>query len=246
MSKLADLIRRATRTEPAPMGFASTSAKAKLSMLLVALVHERWSQGIAETLAAGADAFLLAGSPGDSDLAAAVSAADGRPCGLLAPGSDLEPSRNAGLDFVVLDTQTPASALQEEKLGLFLHVRDDLTDIQLRTLDALPLDGLYVEAEAAPATILQQLELRRVSGLTRKALLVHVQPDIEQQDLVSLRDAGAAVAAVDATAGAVRRLRGVIDGLPRPRRSRGDERAEVTLPRAAAPVEDDDELDDEE
>ncbi len=160
--------------------------------------------------------------------------------------ADRETLRKAGLDFIVLEPQAPASSLQEEELGLLLRLRDDLTDIQLRTLDSVYLDALYVEHDEAPATILGQMELRRLSGLTRTVLLVNVKPDAQQEELVVLRDAGVSLVAVEPAADALRHLRGVIDGLPRRRRPRKDDRAEVTLPRAARPTDEGEELEEEE
>ena len=249
MSKLADLIRRATRMEAAPMGFGSTSRKRPPTMLLVALVSERWEKTVAEATSAGADAILLSGQPSESDLKKSVSAADGRPCGSQGsePGEkELARLSKAGIDFLVLDIQAPASALLTEELGILLHLKDELTDIQLRTIDALSLDAMYLEDNAAPLTIQGQMELQRVSGLARTPLLLKVRPDIEQEDLLSLREAGAILVAVDLSernaTDALRRLRGIVDALP-PRRPRRKEMPEVTLPRNAtsAEAEDDEE-----
>lgn len=247
MSKLADLIRRATRAEPGPMGFASGPRKPPPTMLLVALVGERWAQRVGDAVTAGADAFLLTGQPSEKELAEAVSAADGRPCGLLASADGEQPSRlrQAGLDFLVLEPQAPASALMDEKLTLLLHLRDELTDTQLRTLDALPLHAVYVERESAALTIWRQMELQRISGLARRPLMLQAQLDAQQQDLLSLREAGVALATVDlrerGAADALRRLRGVIDALPRRRALRRGERPEVTLPRAVGQAEEEEE-----
>ena len=150
------------------------------------------------------------------------------------------------IDYLVLDIQAPASALLTEELGILLHLKDELTDIQLRTIDALSLDAMYLEDNAAPLTIQGQMELQRVSGLARTSLLLKVRPDVEQEDLLSLREAGAILVAVDLSernaTDARRRLRGIVDALP-PRRPRRKEMPEVTLPRNAtsAEAEDDEE-----
>ncbi|OGO50796.1 MAG: hypothetical protein A2148_03715 [Chloroflexi bacterium RBG_16_68_14] len=250
MSKLADLIRRATRGEPAPLGFGAGSRKTTPTMLLVALVGEHWARGATDAAAAGADALLLTGRPGDKELAEAISAAQGRPCGLLEPETHAgQPAqlRSAGLDFLVLGPQAPASALLEEKLGFLFHLREELTDAQLRTLEALPVDALYLERELSPPTIWRQMELQRISGLARKPLLLQMRPDAEQQELLSLREAGVALIALDlkerSATDALRRLRGVIDALPR-RRPRHRKEGEVTLPGATARGEE--ELEEEE
>src|SRR3990170_4291672 len=103
----------------------------------------------------------------------------------------------AGADSLVLEPEAPASALLDEDVTLLLRLRQELTDVQLRTLDALPVSALYVEREAGPITIWRQMELQRISGLARKPLALRVQPDARQQDLLALREAGVALLTVD-------------------------------------------------
>lgn len=249
MSKLADLLKRSARSAPGALGFGASTPKKTATMLLVALVGERWARAAGEAVTAGADAVLLTGTPGEKELAEAVAAADGRPCGLLDPRAGAEAMaalRQAGLDFLTLGAEAPASALLDEELALLLHLDEELTDIELRTLDSLSLEAIYVERANGPLTIRRQMELRRVSGLARKPLLLAVQSDIEEQELLSLREAGVVLVALDlrerGAADALRRLRGVIDGLP-PRRSRSDERAAVIVSQVAssAPEEEEEE-----
>ncbi len=240
MSKLADLLKSSARAAPGALGFGASTPKKTATMLLVALVGEQWANGTGEAVSAGADAVLLTGTPGEKELAAAVAAADSRPCGLLDPQADAEAIaalRKAGLDFLTLGAEAPASALLDEKLALLLHLNEELTDIELRTLDSLSLEAIYLERSNGPLTIRRQMELRRVSGLARTPLLLAVQSDIEEQELLSLREAGVALVALDlrerGAADALRRLRGVIDGLPS-RRSRNDERGAVTIGQVAS------------
>ncbi len=247
MSKLADLLKRSARAAPGALGFGASTPKKTGTMLLVALVGERWARAAGEAVSAGADAVLLTGTPGEKELAEAVAAADGRPCGLLDPKADAEATaalRQAGLDFLTLGAEAPASALLDEELALLLHLNEELTDIELRTLDSLSLEAIYLERANGPLTIRRQMELRRVSGLARKPLLLAVQSDIEEQELLSLRDAGVVLVALDmrerGAPDALRRLRGVIDGLPS-RRSRKDERASVTISQVTSAESEEDE-----
>ena len=250
MTKLGDLLRRTSRGEAARMGFGSAPSKKPPTMLLVGLVSERWARTVADATAAGADLFLLTGQPNKKELKEAVSAAEERPCGLLTPQPGTEEVaqlRQAGLDFLVLAPEASAAALQDQELAVLLHVNDEITDTQLRTIDPLPLDAIYLEPDATPLTIRRQMELQRISGMARKPLLLQVQPDTEQQDLLCLRDAGVALAALDLKErgglDALGRLRGVIDALPSRRRPGRDEQPEVTIPRAAAtgPAEEEEE-----
>lgn len=250
MTKLGDLLQRNSRVQTARMGFGSAPSKRPPTVLLAGLVSERWAHTIADAAAAGADLFLLTGQPNEKELKEAVSAAEDRPCGLLTPQPSTEEVaqlRQAGLDFVVLAPEAPAAALQDQELAVLLHVNDEITDIQLRTIDPLPLNAIYLESNATPLTIQRQMELQRISGMARKPLLLQVPPDTEQQDLLCLRDAGVALVALDlkerAGLEALRRIRGVIDTLPSRRRPGRDERPEVTIPRAAAtePAEEEEE-----
>lgn len=254
MSKLADLIRRATRAEPARLGFGAGTHTPTASMLLAASIGERWKRGVGEAVAAGADVLLLTNTPSDKELSEAIEASDGRPCGLIATkieADQLPRLRQAGIDFLVLEPQAPASVLQEEELGFVLRLAGDLSEAQLRTLGTLSLDALYVERkDDGPPTIERQLELQRISGLTHGLLLVPVRAGAEQQELLSLRDAGVLILTIDlkerGAADALRSVRGIIDALPR-RRKRRDE-AEVALLRTVGrpePEEEEDEGEEE-
>ncbi len=250
MSKLADLIRRAAKSEPTSIGFGAGARKPAPTMLLIACIGERWSKGAADAQAA--DALLLTGRPREQDLSEAGAAAGERPCGGIASEADadaLSRLRSAGLDFAVVSTQASASALLEEDLGLVLHLRDDLPDVQLRALENRPLDALYLEQDAQhPLTIRRQLDLQRISGLARKPLLVPVRPNAEQHDLLSLRESGATLLALDLSERgapeALPRLRAVIDALPPRRKPRAEEREVSLLGSARAASDDDDEDDD--
>jgi len=248
MSKLADRIQRTTRVEGRALGFSASTRKAPATtILLVALVGEHWAQGTAE--AQGADAVFLTGRPSDNDIAGAVAAANDTPLGVLASDVDSDrvaKLREAGVDFVAFDTNAPANALAAEDIGFVLHVRDDLSDMHLRALGSLPLDALYLESGNAALTVARQMELRRVSGLARKPLLLPVRPDTQKDDLVALRESGVTLLGIDmkerGASETLSRLRGVIEALPQRRVTR-ERPSEALLPRAAAAAsggEDDD------
>jgi hypothetical protein len=238
MGKLTDLIKRVSRTEPEPMGFGATARKARSSMVLVAIVGEHWPRGAGEAVDAGADAVLLTGRPGENDVKETVSATQDKPCGLIAgdaSAEQLDHLREIGADFAVLSPNAPAASTVDQKLSLIFHMRDDLTDIQLRTIEGLPIEAIYLDREIAPLTIMRIVELQRVAGLSRKPLLVQVAPDIAKQDLVALRDAGVALAGIDMkerdATDALRTLREVMDAMPH-RRERKDEQTRVALTHA--------------
>lgn len=249
MSKLADLIQRTTRVEGRALGFAASTRKAPAgTLLLVALVSERWAQGTTE--AQGADAVFLTSRPSEKDVADAVAAANDKPVGVLASDVDSDrvaKLRDAGVDFVALDTDTSANALAPEDIGFVLHLREDLSDMHLRALESLPLDALYLESGSPALTIARQIELRRVSGLARKPLLLPVRPDAQQDDLIALRESGVTLLGIDmqerGAAETLSRLRGVIEALPQ-RRTPRERPSEALLPRAAVASSDEDEDED--
>lgn len=251
MGKLADLIQRAGKPETAPLGFASVRAKAEPSMITVAVIAKDYANATAAAVSSAA-AVLLAGKPSDSDLKAATEAAAGKPCGLST--SDAAAIANLaenGIDFVVLDSSTPASALQTDGLDFVLKISEDISDIQLRTVEPLPIEALYLDSPAATLTIGRQMELQRITGLARKPMLTAPAEDVSRDDLLSLRDSGAILLAVDISKSGgdktLQRLQEQVEALPPRRQRRSGEKASVTIPAAttAAGSEEDDEEDDE-
>jgi hypothetical protein len=250
MSKLADLIRRIARIEPPALGFSAGPKKAPPTMIIVGLAGDHWSRTVTES--PGADVLLFTGRPREQDIADAASASGERPCGAIvgeADGDSLARMRSFGLDFVVLSTHSPASALLDEDLGFVLQLKEDLDDIQLKTLEGRPLDALFLEHDTHPFTIRKQIEFQRISGLARKPLLVPVRSNIEEPDLLALREAGATLLALDlgdrGASEALARLRAVIDGLPPRRKLRTEEREVSILGAVRSHEHEDDDFDDE-
>ncbi len=250
MAKLADLIQRATRPKSAPLGFASARSKAAPSMIIVARIGEGWKAAAGDAIAAGASVILLSGSPDDADIKAAAEVAAGNPCGLIAnDAAKLDALSEHGIDFVVLDSAAPASALQTEDLTFLLKVDEDISDIQLRTVEPLPVDALVLDTPPGAFTIGRQMELQRITGLGRKPLLMSPGANASREDLLSLRDSGVMLLAVDMSAsGAAKtlaQLKELVEALP-PRRSgpRG-EKGEVTLPTPSQSHEEHDHDDEE-
>ena len=230
------------------MGFASGSRTPAPTMALVALVSEHYGRGVADAVGAGADAVLLAGKPNEKELAEAVAAAEEKACGLLtddADGEKVSQSSKAGLDFLAVGTGSPASALQQQDVGIVLHLTGEFTDIQLRTVEPLSVEALYVDGGAGAITIQRQMELQRLTGLTRKPLMLKLPADTGQEDLLSLREASAALAVIDTkernALEELRRLRGIVDALPPRKPPAREESPGVLVPQAApeAPSEDD-------
>ena len=232
MGKLADLIQRATRPAAAPLGFGTPRAKPSPTMIVVAVIGAKWKDTVAGATSSGAAAILLTGGPSENDMQAAAEAAGDSPCGVIANGT--AGLGAAGVDFVVLGSDAPASALQDEDLTFLLQVDEGLSDIQLRTIDPLPIDALYLDGPGTALTIGRQMELQRITGLTRTPMLTAPVPNVSRDDLLSLRDSGVLLLAVDMSASdatkTLAHLQELVGGLPRRRTRRRGEKAEVALP----------------
>ncbi len=250
MAKLADLIQRASRPKSAPLGFASARTKPTPSMIVVAQVSADWKAAASKAIAAGAEVVLLSGSPTEADIKATAEVAADNPCGLIAsPGATLDTLSDNGIDFVVLDSDAPASALQTEDLTFLLKVGEEISDIQLRTVEPLPVDALVLDTPPGTFTIGRQMELQRITGLARKPMLMSPAPGASQDDLLSLRDSGVMLLSVDMSASGAAETLGqlakLVADLPQRRSRQRGEKGEVTLPTPSQPQEEH-EHDDEE
>jgi len=240
MAKLNDLIKRATRPDPEPMGFGAAARKLQPSILLAALVGDHWSRAVGEAIAAGANIIVLQGKPGERDIAEAVDAAGDAPVGVTLSEASMDAlakAREAKADFVLVGPNAPAAALIEEDLAIVLQLHEELSDVQLRSLEPWSLDAIFLDRESAATTIMKVLELQRVGGLARKPLLVPLPIDSTKDDLLALRDAGVAMLAVDmkerGAADTLTKFRDIIAALPR-KRPRKEDKREAMLPTGGA------------
>jgi hypothetical protein len=250
MSKLTDRIRRATRVEAAPLGFAAAAARTRTpTQLLGVLVVADAANAIAAARDAGADFYLVKGAAqpgGVPDVPEGVSVGVW-PADFGTEG--IEAAKSAGADFVVIDLDhTPASVLLDDSVGHVLLAPGDLEDTLLRAVEALPIDAVLLSDGPGNLTIRRQLELRRLHGLTQKPLLMVAPPTLSEQELLALRDIGVVGVVVDTkekgSAGQLSALRATIDNLPA-RRRRREEAPTPILPRAPMASEAQEEQEDE-
>lgn len=229
MSKLADHVRKATSVEPRRIGFGAAAAAPAPTLVVVALVES--GAGRAE----GADLLLL---PGDKT----PKNKPELPFGLLLPqltAAAAAAAVEAGADFVVFDPdRSEAAALQTNGLGFVATVSQDMADVELRVLEALSLDALYLPTLPQPLTVRAQLGVHRITALAHTPLLVPAA-GLSAGELEGLRDAG--VALVLAEHGAAKDLRTVVEALPPRRRRRTGREPEVVLPRVPAEPEEEEE-----
>jgi len=237
MSKLADRIRKVSKVEPAPLGFAAAAAR-RTAPTLLCLV--RLSQGdagrVEEAAKKGADAVILDGVD-PARLKEPKAKAGEAVLGIGAAGAEREriaALRDAGAEFAVFDLASAmADALLEEKIGIVLSIDGDCDDTTLRLLGDLGPEALVVTSPDGPLTIRDLLKLRRVAALARTPLLTSVRPDAAPGHLQALRESGVAGVIVDSAAiGKLEGLRERIAALP-PRGKRAEEKAEAVLPAAS-------------
>lgn len=233
MSKLADRIRRVSRTAPAPLGFTAAAATPQQPTMLC-LVRLSGPDGgkAAEAGARGADGVIVDGL--DAGRAPElVARAKGVIVGARlgrAGRPEAAALRQAGVDFLVVDSAAAAEVMLEEGLGFVMALGKDADDATLRLLGDLSLDALLLGAQEAPMTVGRLLEVRRLAALARTPLLVEVTAGAEAAHLQVLRDSGAVGVVADGSAlGRLEALRRTIASLPA-RRRRREERAEAVLP----------------
>ena len=245
MSKLADRVRRASRVEPARLGFGAGAAPTPApTMLCLVRLSPGDAHKAAEAATKGADAVIFDAIDAGK-LKEQTQKVDRLPLGVrLAKGerAAVNAQRQAGADFVVLDPQSAlAEALLVEGIGLVLGLGGETSDTVLRLLGDLPLDALLVPAPDEPLTVTRLLELRRLSTLSRTPLITDVPAPADTSHLHALREAGVAGVIIEGRAlDRLAALRLAIEAIP-PRARRREERPEALLPtQAALPAEDED------
>ena len=247
MSKLADKIQKASRTEHAAMGFAAAARQPSPTLLCLVRLSSSDMKKAAEAAEKGADAVILDQANGGDvkDQAKKANQAILGASPSKAEREEVAALREAGADFVVVDGQsTMAEALLEEKIGFVLNVGADTDDTTLRLLGDLGLDAIIVPSPDGQLTIQKLLEFRRLAVLARTPLLTEVDHDSEAGRLQALRECGVAGVIVGASSiGKLQKLRETIASLP-PRGRKREEREGPMLP-AATPGADDDYDDDD-
>ncbi len=245
MSKLTDRIRRASKVEPAPLGFAAAAAKAPSPTLLVVVrLGEADAGKIADAASKGADVVILEGSAEKLRNAKATGDAI---IGLKLDNptrAEAAAAREAGADFLLIEEDTAAETLLDEKLGFVIAASRDLEDTRLRLLGDLVLDAILITAPEPPLTVGRVMDLRRVAGLAHAPLLVEAAVDIDASALQIMRESGAAGIVLPASAiSKLAALKERITTLP-VRGKRKEEHSEAIIPAQTHGHDDDDDDDD--
>jgi len=198
---------------PGGMGFSAIARQERPRYVIV--VAEASSADEARAaVEAGADAVVLVGGmPSGLSLKVPVGARIED-----ATKAEVVAARDAGADFFLFDDgRSHAAALTVDDIGSVLLLGADQDEQRLRSVSAIDLDAVLVEADADLITVREQIELRRVAGLTGAPVLLKSIGRPDAAILEAWRDAGApavlvAAADVAATLEAAR-------AVPAPRRS---------------------------
>jgi hypothetical protein len=238
VSKLADKIRRVSRAEPAPIGFVTSRAAAEATMVLAAVVKHL--RDAAAPAGKGADVVLVEKAE-DGDASGLDGCIAG---GWLGGGGDAGMLKERGFDFVVFDPDdTRSTAVLEEAVGYVMRLPRDVTDTELRAIEAFQLDAIDIGEIDGELSVRRQIDLRRIFALTRKPLMATVRGDIAVPALQALRDTNVVVVTARNEQD-VERLRKTIDALPpRSRRKDDSDRPTPLVPRSASVAGDEDDDD---
>lgn len=205
MSRFINKLKQASQSKPQPMGFRRGKSASRPRLLLVAEVKEGAAAGVVE----GADAVLL------ESIAKNPPVKVDLPMGVRLLGSKI--GKMEGIDFVIFTTEMSVAAVKDEKVGKVMAVEASLEMGMLRALEDLPIDALFITGEGAQALNWQYLMLcRRFSAVTGKPVLASVSPDISQEELQVLWDAGVDGVVAGKTTSGLKKLRSLIDGLTLP------------------------------
>jgi len=198
---------------PGGMGFAAIARQERPRYVIV-VAEATSAEEATAAVEAGADAVVMAGGQ-----TAGVSVK--APVGVRmedATRDEVTAAREAGADFFLFDDgRTHAGALTVDDIGCVLLLGADQDEQRLRSVAAIDLDAVLVEAEADLITVREQIELRRVAGLTGAPILLRSIGRPDAAILEAWRDAGAPAVLVPAadTAATLEAARAV----PAPRRS---------------------------
>jgi hypothetical protein len=240
MSKIADKIRRATRIESAPIGFAAiaTARKEPTLLLAVQLPFERRDK-TEESLTQGADTVILgpinAIAPTDA-FAAWAKGSDKAALGIWlgdASDEDVTKAKDAGIDYAVISLESSGITALHDELSYMLIAQEDMTDSTLRMLEGSPVEAMIVDAGRGPSTLKRHLDLKRLASFSRLPIFLRIEAEPSAKALEAYREVGVIALLIDGNqkdaSSLLGSLRKSVDALP-PRKRRRDDGFEARLP----------------
>ncbi len=245
MSKFIERLQQVSRSQPQSMGFKT--AKAEQSRPKIQLVVDvtgiKGKPPIKELIAA--DALLLPAPGAGTDKTIWGTR--------LSKGTlgEVEQSIKTGADFVILPVDGDVLP-PEIKIGKILQVEACIADIMLRTISELPVDAVLLTEDKETKTGLtwkRLMLIQRFSSLVNKPLLIAVFPDVTDNELQLIWEAGVKGVIVSVEAEQVetvtQKLRQTIDKLSFPSR-RKHEKTVAILPRLQSQPEEPEEDEEDE
>ncbi len=238
MSRFIDKLKQLSQVESQPMGFRREKSFSKSRLMLVANAKAGVAAGVLE----GADAVLLEGAVEKPSEKTDI------PVGIRLGG---KAGKLEGIDFVVFKPEMPVTMVEDEKIGKVMVVEATLEMGLLHSLDSLPLDALFIIGDGTQAQVItwQYLMLcRRIAVLSSKPVLAAVLPQISKNELQLLWEMGVdGVVVASKTAGSLKKMRSLIDGLTSPSKSRrAKTRALVPkIGEESTPIADEEELEED-
>jgi hypothetical protein len=240
MSRIADKIRRATRIESSPIGFAAVAtARKQPSLLLGVQLPFEQREKVEESLSQGADTVILgpitAKAPADTFDAWAKSS-EKAALGIWlgdASDEDIAKAKDAGIDYAVISLNSSAITTLHDELGYMLIAQEDLPDSTLRMLEGSPVEAIIVDTGRGPSTLRKQLELKRLASFSRLPLFLRIEAEPSPKALEAYREVGVVALLFDGSQkdalSLLSSLRKTVDALP-PRKRGRDDGFEARLP----------------
>jgi hypothetical protein len=245
MSKLIERLQQVFQPPVQAMGFKAAKTQPRPKIQLILNISGSKAKAVKEI--EEADGLLLAtGFAGTGEVISGNWLTTG-------DAAEMEKAAKAGVDFVVMPLAGNVTP-HDKKMGKILHIESSISDIMLRAVSSLPVDGVLLGDGSENELVLnwqRLMMIHRFSALAGKPLLVEVLPSITENDLQQIWEAGVSGVVVKADAEEAQmtahNLREIIDKLTFPTKKK-NERGIAILPGiAAAPEEhkhDDDDGDD--
>ena len=231
MPRLGDMLTKALQTMPPAMGFRPT-AVSKPRLVLAATMNQL-PPDAAEFLK-GADIVVFGEDISPKQIKSALKKALQVPWGIwLKEGSQPAEAESANADFVVFDPgKTSLDLMASEKLQRIISIDASLDNALLQSIGSLPLEAVYVlRYSSAELSWLELMQLRRLSELIVKPLLIPVAITTPAIQVRTIWEAGADGVVIAATApGEIGEFRRMLDGIELPARRKWH-RVRPTVPK---------------
>lgn len=200
MSRLITRLKQLTRNEPQQMGFKTKQSDTpKVKIQLVASLPQDKAGKLVEYVT-GADAGLIriskAGSVTET-LQSVSQVVSDIPWGAwlsVSSKAEIEESIEASYDFIVFPAAgIPFAPFKDSEVGKILEIESSVSDSLLRTANILPVDAVLLSSKQAEDNVLtweNLMDFQRFSGVLTKPLLVPAPPEVTDDEILAIWEAG--------------------------------------------------------